>query len=153
MVIPNLWLSQEKNFTDVECKHCFNVHWRNPKYTAVVISLLKKCNACKQSRFYNKTWYHSLVSTFATTGDSLFWGFLKQNKPFLWSRRKPQYFTLSLILSCTWNMYIIEIIHRASRRCWCSVWKFVFFFSLHKNHLQALWTAYVMKKKKKTTKI
>lgn len=136
-------MSAKKLFTDVECKHCFNVHWWNLKYTAVILALLNKARAWNHTRFYKKK-CTSIVSTFATTGYSLFLEFLKQNKHFFCEPRDDSLNALlyPVFVSSVYVKRVCNsIILRASRR-YC-VWRV--FFPLHKNCLQVLCTAKTMK--------
>lgn len=133
----------KKLFTDVECKHCFNVHWWNLKYTAVILVLLNKARAWNHTSFYKKK-YTSIVSTFATTGYSLFLEFLKQNKHFFVSQETTPsmlYFTLSLFPWCMWNVHVIVSYSEPVGDVVCEA----FFFPLHRNCLQVLCTAKAMK--------
>lgn len=147
IIYGNSWIYnhvRKKLFTDVECKHCFNVHWQNPKYTAVILALLNKASAWNHTRFYNKIQYPSLVSTFATAGYSLFLEFLKQNKHFFVSQEitpSMLYFTLSLFPQCMWNVYIIVSYSEPVGDIVCEG----VFFPLHKNCLQVLCAAKAMK--------
>lgn len=121
----------KKLFTDVECKHRFNVRWWNLKYTAVILVLLNKARAWNHTSFCKKK-YTSIVSTFATTGYSLFLEFLKQNKHFFCEPRDDSLNALlySVFVSLVYVKRVCNsIILRASRR-YC-VWR-LFFSSTQK---------------------
>lgn len=149
-IYGNSWIYNhvsKKLFTDVECKHCFNVHWWNPKYTAVILALLNKARAWNHDRFYKKNLIHLhciYIYYIATTGYSLFLEFLKQNKHFFCKPRDDSLNALlySVFVSSVYVKHVYNsIMLRASRR-YC-VWRV--FFPLHKNCLQVLCTAKAMK--------